>query len=382
MSPASDVDNALKWVDALSAGGSTDINRALQEAIETTDPERPTYLLFLTDGLPTVGVRESGQILKNFSSLARSNLRLFPFGVGYDVDTVLLDTLSQEHHGASTYVKPGEALDQMLSGFYEKISTPVLTDLELTITGVTVHDVYPELLPDLFQGSQLVITGRYRDGGSAEIQLKGKTNSEPQIFRYKNMKFTEESPSTPGPESSLPRLWAARKIGTLLNHIRLEGTDRETIDQIVKLSIRYGIVTPYTSYLVTETPALGTVEQERLSAQTFDEMKSMPSQPAFGAGAVQKAQEQNDMAHAESAPSVGQDNSQTLKTVGARTFVLKDGVWTDTAYDPDTMAIRKITFLSDEYFTLTYSRPDLAACFAIGTHVLVVDDQNAIEVVN
>jgi Ca-activated chloride channel family protein len=380
MSPASEAGAASKWIDSLNASGSTDINRALLEAVEATDTERPTYLMFLSDGLPTVGERDTSRILNNFKQAARNNIRLFPFGVGFDVDTMLLDTLSQEHHGTSTYVKPGEPLDKILSDFYEKISNPVLTNLELEVNGVTVYDLYPEPFPDLFQGSQLVIIGRYRVGGPAEILLKGQTNEVAQTYRYGDMLFTEESPSIPGAEASLPRLWAARKIGTLLNKIRLEGNDHETVDQIVKLSIHYGIVTPYTSYLVTEPLALGTDEQERLSAETYRDMQAMPTSPVSGADAVQKAQGQNALSQAEVAPSVSQEAGQTVKTVGARTFVLKDSIWIDTTYDPGTMTARKIKFLSPEYFELVKSRPDMAACFAIAVHVIVVDGTGAIEI--
>jgi Ca-activated chloride channel homolog len=381
MSPATDASQAEKWVDTLTAGGSTDINRALLEALQAMDSERPTYLLFLTDGQPTVGVRDIKQIIKNFSGVTHSNIRMFPFGVGYDVNTILLDTLSQDNHGASSYVKPGNALDQVLSGFYEKISTPVLTNLAIEIDGVSTYDMYPHPLPDLFQGSQLMITGRYRDGGKADIVLKGRSNDKQQTFRFPHMNFSEESSTIPGPESSLPRLWAARKIGTLLNQIRLEGNDRETVEQIVKLSIRYGIVTPYTSYLVTEPRVFGEAEQERLSQQTFGNMQAAPSAAPSGADAVRKAQEQNDLAQSAAAPVISQDNSQTIKTVGARTFVMKDGLWIETIYDPDKMTTKKVKFLSDEYFQLTNSRPDLSACFAIGTRVLVVDNGNAIEIV-
>jgi Ca-activated chloride channel family protein len=381
LSSATDAAEAMKWVDSISAGGSTDINRALLSAADASDPDRLSYLLFLTDGLPTVGTRDSRRILANFADAAGSNIRLFPFGVGYDVDTLLLDSLGQEHHGASTYVKPEEDLDLILSNFYEKISTPVLTDLSLEFSGISTYDIYPQPLPDLFQGSQLVVTGRYHNGGKADIRLKGNVNGKPQTFRYENLSFTEESPSIRGPESSLPRLWAARKIGALLNSIRLEGVEKETVDQIVKLSIRYGIVTPYTSYLVTEPPALGAVEQERLSTQTFGEMKGAAAAPSFGADAVQKAEGQNNLAQSESAPVLSQEASQTVKTVGPHTFVLKDGVWTDTAYDPDTMTIKKVKFLSDEYFELSQSNPTLAACFAIGTQVLVVDGHDATRII-
>lgn len=383
LSPASDAGKAQAWVDTLTAGGSTDINRALLETIKAADSERPTYLIFLTDGLPTVGVRESAQILENFSEATHQNIRLFPFGVGYDVDTLLLDSLGQQHHGASTYVDPGGPLDQILSSFYEKISTPVLTNIEVQIKDVTTYDTFPNPLPDLFQGSQLVITGRYREGGKTDILLKGRVNDRQQEFRYPSMQLTEESPSIPVPEASLPRLWAARKIGYLLNQIRLEGNDRETVDQIVRLSIRYGIVTPYTSYLVTEPLALGATQQEELTDRTFNQMQAMPSAAVSGADAVQKAREQNELSQSIAAPTLekGEGSNQTIKTVGSRTFVLKDDRWVDTAYDPEKMNVKKIQFLSAVYFDLAEKNPDLAACLAIGTRVLVVNGSQAIEIV-
>ncbi len=130
--PASEAPEAQNWLDSLRAEGSTDINRALLEAAAMVDPERSTYLIFLTDGLPTEGVTDSQSILSNFSANAPDNLRLFAFGVGYDVDTILLDTLSQDHHGRSTYVQPGMKLDEILSSFYNGISTPVLTSLDMS----------------------------------------------------------------------------------------------------------------------------------------------------------------------------------------------------------------------------------------------------------
>ncbi len=380
MSPVSETDRAIKWVDGLSAGGSTDINRALLESLQSVDEERPTYLIFLTDGLPTVGVRDSSQILRNLDDATGKNIRLFSFGIGYDVDTVLLDTLSQQHHGTSMYVDPDESIDRALSEFYEKISTPVLTDLQLEIDGVNVYDLYPAPLPDLFQGSQLIVTGRYQTGGNADIILSGKVNGRQQTFTFPDLSFIIKSSSEPSPESTIPRLWAARKIGSLLNRIRLEGNDRETIDQIVKLSIRYGIVTPYTSYLVTEPNVLGEAEQSRLSEETYNHMQSAPSMAVSGADAVSKAREQNELASSIAAPEFTQDQSQTIKTAGSHVFVLKDGRWVDTAYDPDEMTIRKVTFLSDEYFALISSRTDLLACFALGSRVLLVDGNNAIEI--
>ncbi len=379
--PAEEANEAIAWVNSLSAVGSTDINRALLEAAALTDRERPTYLIFLTDGMPTEGETDSQRILDNLVSAAPRNLRLFAFGVGYDVDTFLLDSLAQDHHGASTYIQPGEQLDEILSAFYAKISTPVLTDLVLNFGKLATYDIYPSPLPDLFAGSQIIVVGRYRTGGTVTVTLTGTVNSQTQTFTFPNQTFAQRSQSTDY-QSTIPRLWATRKIGHLLNQVRLNGPDQETIDQIVKLSIRYGIVTPYTSYLVTEEMPLGAAEQQRIANEQYSQMATAPAAPVAGATAVQKASDQGALAGAESAAAPSAEAADVVKIVGSRTFVLSEGVWVDTAFDPDNMQTTKVAFISDDYFALADSRPELAAAFALGLRVIALSDSVAYEVVD
>jgi Ca-activated chloride channel family protein len=380
MRHADEANEARAWVDRLSAGGSTDINRALLEAAALADPERPTYLIFLTDGLPTEGVVESQTILDNLAGAASGNLRLFAFGVGYDVDTFLLDSLAQEHHGSSSYVLPGERLDEVLSSFYTRISTPVLTDLSLDFGDQTVYDLYPQPLPDLFIGSQILAVGRYRKSGEAEVILSGAVNNLPQTFRFPGQSFDEDSRGVDQTLEALPRLWATRKIGFLLNQIRLKGPDQETIDQIVRLSIRYGIVTPYTSYLVTEETPLGSAEQDRIAGEQFEAMKEAPAPSVSGQGAVQRAAEEGALANADSVAAPAPEAADLVRIVGSHTFVRSDGAWVDTAFDPDRMKTTKIAFLSEDYFKLAEARPDLAAAFALGERVIAISDGIVYEV--
>jgi Ca-activated chloride channel family protein len=379
-----EVDDGVKWVERLSAVGSTDINRALLEAAAIGRSERPTYLIFLTDGLPTEGVVESSMILHNLANRASDNLRLFAFGVGYDVDTYLLDSLAENHHGASSYVTPGEQIDEVLSTFYGKISTPVLTDLKLDFGGLVVTDLYPSPLPDLFDGSQIIVVGRYREGGITDVQLTGQVNNMIQTFTFPEQVFSADSRRTGSEIVSLqfiPRLWATRKIGYLLNQVRLHGPEQELIDQIVRLSIRYGIVTPYTSYLVTEPSPLGAVEQERIAEDHFIQLESGAAAPTFGRDAVEKAEAQGELEDSNSVAVQMADAANVVRTVGSRTFVFSDDVWVDTAYDPDTMRTLKVAFLSDDYFTLAGSRLGLAAAFALGPRVITISEGIAYEVV-
>jgi Ca-activated chloride channel family protein len=378
---AAEIQPALDWVDRLGAQGSTDINRALLEAAAIADSERPTYLIFLTDGLPTEGVVDSAMILDNFRENAPQDLRLFAFGVGYDVDTFLLDSIAQEHHGASTYVLPEERLDETLSAFYAKISTPVLTDLRLDFGGMPVYDLYPSPLPDLFAGSQTVLVGRYRQGGRTDVTLKGEVNGQVQTFRFPDQIFAERSePSEAQP--AIDRLWATRKIGYLLSQIRLNGPQQETIDQIVRLSIRYGIVTPYTSYLVTEELPLGAAEQSRIAGEQYNQMLATPPSPATGQEAVQKAADQGALSAAEAPAAVEASTGQTVRIIGSKTFVYSDGAWVDTAFDPDKTETVQVAFLSDDYFKLIQASPELGSAFALGGHVIAVSSGTAYEVVD
>lgn len=381
LSPASNAGEAVRWVDTLAAMGSTDIHQALLDTLAVADSERVTYLIFMTDGLPTAGEIRSEKILADVALSTKKNLRLFTFGVGYDVDTYLLDSLSGEHHGLSSYVRPGEPLDEILSAFYAKISTPVLTNLALDFGGLTTYDVFPNPLPDFFVGSQVVVVGRYVLGGEYDVTLTGQVNGKQQTFIFPDQQFTNRSVGRVGTGAMLPRLWATRKVGYLLNQIRLSGVNQELVDQVVRLSIRYGIVTPYTSYLVTEPAALGAENLNRLAQDAYSQMLAQPTLVS-GMGAVEKAVEEGALSQANAAPEVpaGQEGS-LIRIVGARTFVLQDGIWTDTAYDPDRDELIRVGFLSTDYYKLAGSREDIAAAFALGQSVILMLDGKAYQVV-
>jgi Ca-activated chloride channel family protein len=373
--PAFEADEAARWVRSLSAAGSTDINRALLEAMAQSRDQRPTLLLFLTDGLPTEGVTDSQSILANVADAAPDRLSLFAFGVGYDVDTVLLDSLAQDHHGATSYVTPGESIDEAVSGFYARVSAPVLTDLELDFGDAEAFDLCPAALPDLFAGGQLVIVGRYRQPGGGTIRLSGSVEGEPRAFSY-----PDQSLRASGGPDFLPRLWATRKIGALLNEIRLNGPEEEVIEQIVRLSIRYGIVTPYTSYLVTEPEALGADALEGIVADEVQRMLAAPT-AVSGEAAVEQSAAASGFGGADVPVAPPSEAADLVRIAGSRTFRLVDGVWIDTAFDPDSMTTLKVAFASEDYFALAASRPDFAAAFALGDRVIVLAAGEAYEVV-
>ncbi len=382
--PSAETSDATRWVQRLQATGGTDINLALLSALDMSESERPTMVLFLTDGLPTEGEIEINRIVDNVADAAPENVRLFAFGVGDDVDAVLLDTLSSAHHGRTTYVRPGEALNEAVSTFYSGVSAPVLADVEIEVEGVDVSDIYPAPLPDLFAGSQLVALGTFQSGGAATLILRGEVNEEPREYTYP-VTFSED-----GGSDFLPRLWATRKIGYLLNQIRLHGENDELVDAVVDLSLEYGIVTPYTSYLITEDDILSQ-EARDLAATSISD--SSAGAPATGSEAVNRAQEVQALADADMAAPMpmatyvtaeGAEVSaaEVLRYAADSTFVLRHGVWTDTAYNPDQMTPIIIPFASDEYFSLLSDHPELGSAFALGQDVIVVHGDTVYQTVS
>lgn len=368
--PASEKEKAREFVEELQAGGSTNIYQALMEALADVE-DRPTYLLFLTDGLPTVGITDVHRIVEEVSRKIPRNVRLFTFGVGDDVNTFLLDKLASEHRGISTYVRPGEDLEAAVSTFYSRISSPVLTDLSLEFKGVRVRDLYPSPLPDLFAGSQLAIVGRYREGGKATVILKGKKGDREETFSWE----TEFLPK--GGEEFIPRIWAARRIGYLMEQIRLHGETKEIVDEIVELSLRYGIITPYTSFLVEEE--IFTPEGREEAVRKLMPNLRMAPEASFGAQAVQRSIVQRDLQ--ETARAVPYVVSERIRPIGDRAFILRDGVWIDTTFERKKMETIKVPFGSEAYFRLLAENPQLGRYFSLGKRVIVVVGDRAYEIV-
>jgi Ca-activated chloride channel family protein len=393
LQPASVADEAIEWVEGLEALGGTDIDGALSEAMRMADRERSTVVLFLTDGLPTEGETDVEKILDHVDQLAPPNVRIFTFGVGDDVDTFLLDQLSQKFRGAGTYVRPGERVDEEVSSLYSKISAPVLTNVELDVEGVLVEELFPgKPLPDLFAGTQLIIVGRYRDGGPATIRLEGDLDGEHKVYRYE-VEFRERA----GGEPFIARLWATRKIGALLNAIRLHGEDPELVDSVIRLSIRYGIITPYTSFLITEDDIFSQEGREEAQMRFQADAGAAFAAPS-GAAAVNAAEAAAGLAGANAplstpaptmlAPaemSAGAERyaagESPVRYVADRTFVWRDGVWVDTLYDADRMTPQRVVFLSDEYFALLDRDPQIGEFLALGERVLFVWEGQAYEIV-
>ncbi|MFO7894490.1 MAG: VIT domain-containing protein [Longimicrobiales bacterium] len=378
---------ARRWVDGLRADGGTDIAGALEEALRLESPDdRLPIVVFLTDGLPTVGERDP-EAIADAADRRRGRHRVFAFGVGYDVNTYLLDRLSVAGRGSTGYVEPGEDVERAVSLLAGKITRPVLTDLVIAHAPVELVELYPGELPDLFAGDELVLFGRYRGSGSGEIRIRGRRAGETETFAA-DVELEGSAPAN----AYIPRLWASRKLGELTRQVRLNGADPELVEAIRATALRYGLLSEYTAYLVQEPTAVA----GRLSPVTLraavPALDAARPRGATGQGAVQAAEQARkqrtvssaaDLAVAEAeaealltnAAGATGTGSARVRTVAGRTFVLeaggtagRDSVWTEVAArdqgDGDALPVTAVALYSAAFFELMDELPELRAVLA------------------
>ena len=280
------VKQAKGWVEGLYSGGGTAIDRALKAALALRgdDAERMFTVVFITDGQPTIGERDTEKILANITKQNTANTRIFSLGLGNDLNAVLLDQIAEKTHALCSYIRPKQDIEAKVAGFFQKIHHPVLANLKLSIDGdVRLAEVYPPELPDLFHGDQLVILARYKGAGKASIRLDGKVGMHDRQFVYQ-VDFKPQADDKPFVEE----LWARRKVGYLLDQIRINGEQQELVDEIVRLAKGYGITTPYTSYLIMPDAPLQVASAKTRDANGKGGYYYAPAALASAAGASQQ----------------------------------------------------------------------------------------------
>jgi Ca-activated chloride channel family protein len=247
---------AQRFISELKPIGGTAIDDALRQALahfpaRVAGAARPATIIFLTDGRPTIGTTDENLIQRNVADQNKATARIFCFGIGTDVNTHLLDRITEDTRAYSQYVLPEEDIEVKVSSFFTKVKDPVLASPKLTFPdAVRVTKLYPSPVPDLFKGEQLVLVGRYSGKGDGAIQIEGNVAGEPRQFAY-DVKFPDEASD----HEFIPRLWATRRVGYLLDEIRLRGESKELKDEVTELARTYNIVTPYTAYLIVEDEA-------------------------------------------------------------------------------------------------------------------------------
>jgi Ca-activated chloride channel family protein len=408
------IDDALRKALAFQSRRSQgeDASSSLPSHSELGAGTRPYVIIFLTDGQPTIGVTAEDQILANLNKESDGHTRIFCFGIGTDVNTHLLDRITEQTHAFSQYVLPEEDLEVKVSTFFSKIKEPVLSDPTLEFSGdVRISKLYPSPLPDLFKGEQLVLVGRYSGQDHSAAKIEGTVNGAARKFTCE-VRFPAES----GENDFIPRLWATRRVGYLLDEIRLHGENLELREEVSDLARQYAIVTPYTAYLILEDEkqrevpiplrSMQNFERDRALrdgvAQSWQQFSKDQSGDAGVASALSGSALKSAIAAAPAAASADAlffrrngpapalnggtiepglessearlaHSSQAAQFVAGKTFFQNDKQWLDSAVQKQPNAKRvRIRFASSEYFDFLAGNPQATPWLALGQNVQFV----------
>jgi Ca-activated chloride channel family protein len=322
------------------------------------------------------------------------------------VNTKLLDFLALEHRGEADYILPEENITEKISRFFDRVGSPLMTDLEVKFEGIEVKDVYPSKIADVFKGEQVVLYGRYSGHGPKKVRVTGNINGSKKTLEYtlEFPEFTEDDK-----QSFVPRLWAGKKVDFLLNEIRkTTEPPKELVDEVTYLAKRYGIVTPYTSFLMAEDimasgPAdLSKRANEQLlrfglagaaangapgapAATTTAPLSERDKQDRVRAAkevseARREAGKSGDLAAFDARAETylrrdGKDTSSlaAVRYIGTRTFYKRGEEWCESVYDAEKdKDLKTVVVGSDEYLDLLKQDGRLAKYLALGDVVLKV----------
>jgi len=379
--------DAETWIRSLDAEGGTNIAGALTEAFAQTPAEQSLgVVVFLTDGQASTGETDPERIAAS-AEQGRGKFRVFSFGIGDDVNTYLLDQLTERARGTTEYIRPGENIERAVGALAAKVASPVLTDVTIAAgSGIELYDMQPGNLPDLFAGDEMVVFGRYRGAGSGEqsMTVQGRRNGRQEEFR------TAFADRDNDDARYIEQLWAARKAGALSREIRLRGQTRELMDALKQLALRYGILTEYTSYLVQE-PSV--VLRRQAENRVMQAPAAAPADQA-GAASVEKAARDRSMTesmHLDAVVVTAVDGSSLdemrrahsginpTQRIGGRLFIMRDSTWTDLGHG-DSLRVVGIAPYSEAYFALLKALPDLREAAALEPAVLVAGRRASIKI--
>ena len=388
---------ARAYINRLKADGGTNIHDALVEAMNQSPTAQMLPLtIFLTDGLPTSGETRESAIRNAVIAANKHKRRIFSFGVGFDVNAPLLTSIANATRATATFVFPDEDVETKVSQVFRRLSGPVLADPQLAtldangaLTTRAVRELLPADLSDVFEGDQIVLLGQYQDNDPLHFRLSGNYLGAPRTF---DLKFDLDKATTRN--AFVPRLWASRKIARLIEMISEAGADnatlaharsggritpvmangsfgssgggssaaidpkmKELVDEIVRLSTEYGVLTEYTAFLATDGTDFS--QRDKLNEQARLSLVNNAQNTRSGIGGVTQGMNMNTQRTQSSANRSNVFVTQNMERVeitnvqqiSDRTFFRRNNRWVDSS-----VLDREKTLAPDQ--TLEFGTPE------------------------
>ena len=237
---------AKRFLESRQGGGGTEMMKAIRAALDPSDSaDHIRVVCFMTDGYVGNDLEIVGEVKKH------PNARVFSFGIGSSVNHFLLDQMAREGRGEVEYVGLEDDGSAAARRFYQRVNTPLLTDLRLEWNGVAVSEVYPARLPDLFSARPMIISGRYDAPGKGVLRLIGKQAGHDFV-----RDIPVSLPAIQPEHGVVATLWARRKVDALMatnwTGMQSGNPGPEVKSAITQLGVDFGLMTQFTSFVAVE----------------------------------------------------------------------------------------------------------------------------------
>ncbi|CAM2008468.1 VWA domain-containing protein [Acanthopleuribacter pedis] len=375
---------ARTFLRDIRALGGTNLEEALDAvAAMPKAADRPMMVMLLSDGKPTIGTRDTDALV---GKVEDNGKRVFVLGIGLKTHTLLLDRIAEKANATSFHVLPEEDLEIKISDLYRHIQYPILSDIGFKCKGIQLEAVHPKTIRDLFAGQPITLLGRFKGFGEASFEITGTSNGKSRRFSVP-LQFRKDTN-----HDFLPRLWAQRRIAFLLEEYRKGDSETEVQQEITRLAKRYGIVTPFTSYLIVEDeaePRLETTAAEPPRPMR-DLRKSEGRSNVVAVQRMRQLQESMQLEQPAAKPRVDVDSADetsaarepspsapgpaAVRYVKGRAFYQQSGVWQDSLWKAKIKKTIPITYNSEAWWKLYQAFPELAPILALGPEVQFTHD--------
>lgn len=243
----SDVERCLNELQKLMPLGATDIHKAflaVDKFIKTNSPRENLDVIFIGDGIATLGGVASEELIANISPLLIDNdLRFHAIAMGSKHDRLVLETLANKTGGIFRTLAPKSDIEELGFEIALALDSKLYKSPAIEFSGATVYEVYPKIVGTVIAGEEVIVLGRYKTAGELNVKVSLHNGS------VTTSSF--ELPKSNNENVFIPRLWAREK----LDELRTAKQTETIVAKIIELSQEFTLITPYTSFLVLENEA-------------------------------------------------------------------------------------------------------------------------------
>ena len=239
-------ESVKEWSDRvakLQSESGTNVYEGLQAGLDAVEADRPTSILLVTDGVTNEGIvdpKAFHQLLKKY------DVRVFGFLMGQNANWPLMRLIAETSGGFYAAVSNDDDIIGQILLAKNKIASEALHDAKLTVRGVKTFDTTGEIIGKVYRGQQLVLFGRYADGGQADVTLDAKLTGKDETYATRF-----EFPDVAAQHPELERMWALAQIEQAVMKEQAGLADPKESEQAIRdLGVQYQLVTDYTSMVV------------------------------------------------------------------------------------------------------------------------------------